>query len=152
MLNYYTFGSGSTVIWLHGLLGNCLNLSSVARSVQGKNYMLDARNHGNSFHARGMDYITQANDVINLMNTLDVPKASIIGHSMGGKTAMTLALLQPERVEKLCIMDIAPIDYKESLKSYYIKIQKYLNFMKFENIQGKTRKEIEALCQTHFND
>lgn len=152
MLNHFCSGSGKEYIWLHGLLGNCLNLSPLSKVLQGKHYFLDARNHGNSFHAKGMDYKTQANDVLSFMDAQNIRKATIMGHSMGAKTAMTIACIDPNRVEKLCIMDVAPIKYSDVMNKYYGHIKRYLNFIKFAEIQGKTRKEIEALCRAQFDD
>ncbi|OMJ75176.1 hypothetical protein SteCoe_25760 [Stentor coeruleus] len=152
MLNHFSVGIGKEFIWLHGLLGNSLNLTSTARSIKGKHYFLDARNHGRSFHAKGMDYKTQAHDVLTLMNAQGIRKATVVGHSMGGKTAMALACLYPERIEKLCIMDIAPLSYMGIMEKYYGHIRDYLNFIKNTDIKGKTRKEIEAICQQSFED
>ena len=152
MLNYYSFGSGKAYIWLHGFLGNCLNLSSLARTIEGTHYLLDARNHGKSFHAPKMDFKTQSGDILTFMNTLKIEKASIIGHSMGGKTAMAFACNSSNRVEKLCVLDIAPLSYKNILDKYYGNIRQYLNFIKNLDIKHKNRKEIEALCEKEFND
>jgi pimeloyl-ACP methyl ester carboxylesterase len=146
MLNYYTFGSGKPVIWLHGLLGNSLNLTPLARGVEGTHYLLDARNHGQSFHAKGMSYKTQASDLLKLVDSLNLQKFSLVGHSMGGKTAMTFSCLHPHRIEKICIMDVAPVKYLKVLEKYYNSIRNIINFLKKEDISNKTRKEIQEIC------
>ncbi|OMJ83851.1 hypothetical protein SteCoe_15153 [Stentor coeruleus] len=151
MLNHFSIGIGKEHIWLHGFLGSCLNLSPIARILGGKHYFLDARNHGHSFQEKGMDYKTQANDVLTFMNAHGIRKASFIGHGMGGKTAMALACLQPERVEKLCVLDSAPKCYKE-VEQYYGYERQYLSFIKNTDIKGKTRKEIESLCFAKFDN
>ena len=66
----------------------------------------DLRNHGRSPHHPVMDYPSLAADVLALMDRLQLPSASLVGHSMGGKTAMWLALRQPERVDRLVVGDI----------------------------------------------
>lgn len=152
MLNFYGFGTGKMHIWLHGFLGNCLNLSPLARAVPGQHFLLDARNHGKSFHSKGMDYLTQAKDIIAFMDSNNISKANIIGHSMGGKTAMVLACTSPHRVEKLCILDIAPLSYTGVMDKYYGHIRKILMFIQSKDVNKMTRKEIENICQLEFDD
>lgn len=152
MLNYFSIGIGKEFIWLHGFLGCCLNLSPIARILEGKHYFLDARNHGLSFQAKGMDFKTQANDVVTFMNAHGIRKASVIGYGMGGKTAMALACLQPERVEKLCVLDSAPKSYKGVIDHFYGYERQYLSLIKSIDIEGKTMKEIESLCFKKFDN
>ncbi|OMJ88840.1 hypothetical protein SteCoe_9140 [Stentor coeruleus] len=152
MLNHFCIGIGKEYIWLHDFLGCCLNLSPIARILDGKHYFLDARNHGDSFQAKGMDYKTQANDIVTFMNAHGIRKACVIGHGMGGKTAMALACLQPERVEKLCVLDSAPKKYMGVMDQYYGYERHYLRFIKNTDIEGKTRKEIESLCFEKFDN
>ena len=72
----------------------------------------DARNHGRSLHASPMSYQAMADDLAGLLSSdLGVDRASLLGHSMGGRAAMLLALQRPERVEKLFVVDISPINY-----------------------------------------
>lgn len=152
MLNCFKFGVGKPHIWLHGLLGNCLNLSPLARSQEGEHFLLDARNHGSSFHQTGMDYKSQAEDVLKFMDKKNINKAVILGHSMGGKTACALALMYPERVSGLCLMDIAPVSYLQVMDQYYGYIKQYLNFIKETDVTNKTRKEVEKLSLDRFQD
>jgi len=70
--------------------------------------LLDARNHGASPHVPHMDYASLAADVVAFMDEHDLDRAVVVGHSMGGKTAMRLALDQPQRVSRLMVVDIAP--------------------------------------------
>jgi esterase len=72
---------------------------------------IDVRNHGRSFHQQDMDYQVLAQDVINLLDTLSIESCHILGHSMGGKIAMKIALSFPERLNKLIVADIAPVKY-----------------------------------------
>lgn len=69
---------------------------------------LDARNHGESEHSPEMNYFVQALDVCCLFQELELSKAVVMGHSMGGKTAMTLALSYPEYVQSLIVVDMSP--------------------------------------------
>jgi esterase len=112
-LNYQQLGNGKDIILIHGLFGRLENLNMVAK-VLAENYRVtsvDVRNHGDSFHDSVMDYPTMAQDIIEVMQHLAIKSAIVLGHSMGGKIAMELALTSPERVEKLIIADIAPVAY-----------------------------------------
>lgn len=74
-------------------------------------FALDLRNHGRSPHADTMSYFELADDVTGWMAAHAVPRATLLGHSMGGKTAMVIACRQPQQVEELIIVDIAPKPY-----------------------------------------
>lgn len=113
LLNYQQSGNGKNIILIHGLFGRLENLAMVAKPLA-ESYCVtsvDVRNHGNSFHADVMDYPTMAQDIVNLMQHLAIKSAVVLGHSMGGKIAMELALTSPELVEKLIVADIAPVEY-----------------------------------------
>lgn len=112
-LNYQQLGNGKDIILIHGLFGRLDNLNIVAKMLA-KNYCvtsIDVRNHGHSFHDAVMDYPTMAQDVTKLMQHLSINSAIVLGHSMGGKIAMELALSSPLLVEKLIVADIAPVAY-----------------------------------------
>ena len=74
-------------------------------------HAIDQRNHGKSFHSESFDYKILAQDIVAYMDSHKLDKAIVLGHSMGGKTAMTLALQHPDRVYKLIVADIAPKAY-----------------------------------------
>ncbi len=108
------FGSnGPTLIILHGLYGASDNWVSIARQLQDDYhvYILDQRNHGQSPHSDEQNYELMANDLQEFYNEKNITKAHLIGHSMGGKTAMRFALANPELIDKLVILDIAPKSY-----------------------------------------
>ena len=112
-LNYKQVGEGKHIVLIHGLFGSLENLNMVAKSLS-QHYCvtsIDVRNHGNSFHQQNMDYQVLAQDVINLLDTLSIEHCHILGHSMGGKIAMKIALSFPERINKLIVADIAPVEY-----------------------------------------
>ncbi|MBI5915109.1 MAG: alpha/beta fold hydrolase [Bacteroidetes bacterium] len=113
-LNYKSFGQGGPVVVLHGLFGSLDNWQTVARQLA-ENYsvfILDQRNHGRSPHADIHDYPALAEDVRQFMEAHWMyDGAHVIGHSMGGKTAMQLALNHPDLVKKLVVVDVAPKAY-----------------------------------------
>jgi len=112
-LNYQQLGQGEHIVLIHGLFGSLENLNMVAKSLS-QHYCVtsvDVRNHGNSFHQGGMNYNDLAQDVIALLNNLSIESCHILGHSMGGKVAMQIALSHAQRVNKLIVADIAPVKY-----------------------------------------
>ena len=116
VLSLHTEVSGDgafPVILLHGLFGSASNLMAVARSLATdyKVIRMDLRNHGKSPHSDIMDIPTMAEDVLATMDTLGVQQAHILGHSLGGKVAMQLAVTAPDRVSRLVVADIAPVRY-----------------------------------------
>lgn len=106
---------------LHGIFGMLDNWHLAAKqlSVTHRIVSFDARNHGKSFHCEENSYTDMANDLLQLMQHLGDDSAIIMGHSMGGKTAMTFAELYPENVEQLIVVDIAPKRYTPSHHNYF---------------------------------
>lgn len=106
-------GDGPPVALLHGLFGQGRNLGAIARALAETHRVisLDLRNHGASPHATGMDYRLLAEDVRETLASRDALPCALLGHSMGGKTAMALALAHPGCVTRLLVADIAPIAY-----------------------------------------
>lgn len=112
-LAYETFGSGRPVVILHGLFGSKRNWRGVAQRL-GADYRVvtvDLRNHGESPHASEMNYTAMAADIGLLLEQLDLDDVDLIGHSMGGKAAMTYALSRGARLGRLIIVDIAAKAY-----------------------------------------
>lgn len=106
-------GAGPAVILLHGLFGSSDNWHTVATRLSEKFHVfaLDHRNHGQSPHSPEMDYPIMAADVDRFCASQGLADARVLGHSMGGKTAMQLALNFPHRVGKLVVADMAPRAY-----------------------------------------
>ena len=102
------------LIILHGLYGSSDNWLNIGKHLSElyKVYLIDLRNHGNSPHSEKHNYYLMRDDLFEFMEEKAISKASIIGHSMGGKTAIYFALEYPEKVEKLIVVDIAPGSYK----------------------------------------
>jgi esterase len=107
-------GEGPPVVMLHGLFGTARNFGSIQRALarQFRVIALDMRNHGDSPHAPGMRYPTLAADVRETLRALGIGQAAVVGHSMGGKTAMAMALQWPADVGRLLVADIAPVVYE----------------------------------------
>lgn len=118
--------AGKPLIILHGMFGQQANWNVLAKAFAEnfKVYSLDARNHGQSPHADSMSYSEMAEDVAQTMNAMGIPRADVIGHSMGGKIAMYLALNSPERVNKLVVVDIAPVNYESGPSQELSALQK----------------------------
>ncbi|KAF7294152.1 hypothetical protein HMN09_01143600 [Mycena chlorophos] len=121
------------IVILHGLFGSARNWNahsrSFARKLNRPVYALDLRNHGSSEHASPMSYTAMASDVIHFMKQHDLSNVSLIGHSMGGKVAMSVALepsLPSNALEKLIVADIAPAkgQLSDDFKAYIRAMQK----------------------------
>lgn len=118
-------GQGPALVLLHGLFGSARNWGGVQKALaqQYRVIAMDLRNHGASPHAAGMDYAAQVLDVAETMAALGIGRAIVLGHSMGGKTAMMLALTRPDMVERLIIADIAPRPYPPALRGVVAALQ-----------------------------
>lgn len=118
-------GSGDPLVILHGMFGSSRNWASLAESL-GKRYRVvcvDQRNHGESPHHAAMDYPTMAADLGALLDREGLDRVRLIGHSMGGKTAMWFALHHPERVAQLMVVDIAPVNYAHDYEAMIAAMQ-----------------------------
>jgi pimeloyl-ACP methyl ester carboxylesterase len=114
-------GEGDPLAILHGLFGSGRNWATAAKhlAARWRTLALDLRNHGSSPWADGMGYRDMAADVWETLEGEDAASASVIlGHSMGGKTAMVAALMRPGEVRALIVVDIAPVAYGHSNAEY----------------------------------
>lgn len=108
------------IVVLHALFGNSLNFNFMVNPKFGllekKSPVIffDLRNHGKSEYSDSMKYDEMSQDVLTTLELLKQQNFSLIGHSMGGKIAMNIALNYPEKVEKMLIIDIAPVTYLEN--------------------------------------
>ncbi len=114
-LHYRKSGRGDPLLILHGVFGSSSNWNAIARRLAGQFqlFTLDLRNHGRSPHTDTMTYAEMAQDILDFMAQQGLESANIVGHSMGGKVAMTLALLHPASVRRLVVLDIAPVRYPD---------------------------------------
>lgn len=112
-LNYKSQGSGPAILLLHGLFGSLTNLAKLADDLQHNHttIQVDLRNHGQSPRSLQMNYPLMAKDVLELLDRLDLPQATLVGHSMGGKVAMSLSQIAADRIAQIVILDIAPVSY-----------------------------------------
>jgi esterase len=114
------WGSGAPLVVLHGVFGTGRNWSTVGQHLAARHRVLalDARNHGASPWADSMSYPEMADDVGAFMAERRLRRTALLGHSMGGKTAMLQALLRGETVERLVVVDVAPVTYRPTLQAY----------------------------------
>ena len=112
-LYFTSTGSGQPLVVLHGLFGSGKNWHTHARrlATHYRVITVDLRNHGQSFHADEMNYSVMADDVKALLHQLAIDKCYILGHSMGGKVAMALALHNTDLFAAMIVADIAPVAY-----------------------------------------
>jgi esterase len=110
-LHYEERGRGPDIVIVHGLFGSLSNWRSVARTLAEHHRVLsvDLRNHGRSPHARPHSYAAMLSDLELFFDDVVVGPAVVIGHSMGGRVAMHLALSSPKRVRALCVLDVSPL-------------------------------------------
>ena len=124
-LTHIEHGTGSPVVILHGLYGSARNWNSIAKRLGANHrvFAVDLRNHGTSPWADSMDYFEMAGDVTGFIRRHGLEGAAILGHSMGGKVAMTLALEHGDMVGSLIVADIAPVTYGHDLEAYLESLQ-----------------------------
>ena len=147
-LNYKEFGQGDPIIILHGLFGTSDNWQTIAKKIAENYsvYIIDQRNHGRSPHDDEFNYKVMAEDLKNFMESHWMYSARIIGHSMGGKTAMQFATDYPDMVEKLVVVDIA----NESYEGGHEVIFNALLGLDLE--KTTSRKEADASLETQIDD
>ncbi len=106
--------SNKHILILHGFLGSGDNWISVSRKLNDIGFtihLIDQRNHGRSFHSEKFDYELMCEDLFNYIEYYNVINPILIGHSMGGKTAMRFSLKFPELIHKLIVLDTSPREY-----------------------------------------
>jgi len=114
ILHSNVLGSGKPLIILHGFLGMSDNWKTLGSQYAANGFevhMVDQRNHGKSFWSEAFDYQIMSDDLHDYLNEKGIKSASILGHSMGGKTAMRFASMHPEKTTSLIVADIAPKFY-----------------------------------------
>ena len=115
--------TGPLLLILHGLRGAGRNWLGIGKLLARKRRvaLVDLRNHGQSPWSDEMTYPAMAGDLVALIEKAGVTEADVVGHSMGGKAAMTLALLRPELVRRLVAVDIAPVAYGGTTFQHYLR-------------------------------
>src|SRR6185312_15568975 len=142
------YGQGRAIVLLHGLFGSSDNWHYVAMqfSEHFRVFPLDLRNHGQSPHSDEMSYPLMAADIADFLDSKGIEIAIIIGHSLGGKTAMRFALQFPERVEKLIVEDMAPRAYASVYEDFMVAMLA-LDLVKFQ-----TRQQVEEALASEIPD
>ena len=134
------YGAGPPLAILHGLFGSGRKWRSAAQALAGTRRVLafDLRNHGASPWAEGMAYDDMVEDLRVSLAARGLDRTALLGHSMGGKVAMVTALRHPAEVDRLVVVDIAPVPNPPSL-------QGYVRAMRALDLRGMTRRsEIDA--------
>jgi pimeloyl-ACP methyl ester carboxylesterase len=148
-LNYKKFGeSGKVVVILHGLFGMLDNWQLIGKQLAKKYqvYLIDQRNHGKSEHSLKFDYFAMADDLSDFLEEKQLDNIYLIGHSMGGKTAMQFACEYNDSVEKLVVVDIAPKDYPPNHQVIFDA------FFAVDIEKISTRKEAENILSQYLKD
>jgi esterase len=152
-------GTGDPLIILHGLYGSSDNWYSIARELDNEHtiYLIDQRNHGNSPHHPEHNYPVLSHDLYEFMVNHHLDKSIIMGHSMGGKTALAFGLKYPEMVHKMIVVDISPLGYdKLSAGADHEKIILALQFVEpalivsREDADKKLQRFITSLSVRQF--
>ena len=149
ILHSKIIGTGKSVCILHGFLGMSDNWKTLGSSLAEHNlevHLIDQRNHGRSFHSEDFNYDVLAHDLKEYLEDKNIEETMIIGHSMGGKTAMQFACNYPEKTSKLLVADIAP-------KFYPPHHHDIINGLNKVNVQElKSRAEADSELQKHIAD
>lgn len=125
-LAFSEYGSkGPPLVVLHGLFGSARNWTRIAKELSDSHrvYTLDLRNHGASPRAPTMSYSEMAADVAGFIESHGIDAPIVMGHSMGGKVAMQLALERPDLPRALIVVDIAPVAYGHDRMDYVAAMQ-----------------------------
>ncbi|SNY96152.1 alpha/beta fold hydrolase [Halomonas sp. hl-4] len=135
------------LVVIHGLLGSADNWRSHLKTWQTLRRVIavDLRNHGRSPHAAGMSYAQMSADVVDVMDKLSLARVHLLGHSMGGKVAISLARQHPERVASLVVADIAPVAYQHGHDDVFAALERV------REGQPANRREADDLLAEHVD-
>ncbi|MGS0747443.1 alpha/beta fold hydrolase [Halpernia sp. GG3] len=137
---------GIPLLVFHGLFGMLDNWGSFGKDFGEimAVHLIDLRNHGKSFHSDEMSHDDLAEDILNYMVANNIQKATLLGHSLGGKAVMQFAMKYPEKIDKLIVVDIAP-------KSYPPHHQGILKALLDVNLdEVKSRGEVEDILSQYI--
>ncbi|CAH2093731.1 unnamed protein product [Euphydryas editha] len=160
-LSYKIYGESHfeepTILLLHGLLGSKKHWDSIGKTILNvtKRHVVsvDLRNHGDSPHTNSHKYEDLAEDILKLLDKLSINRVSFVGHSMGGRAAMAVSLLAPEKVAGLLVLDISPISNSKQLTDYLpnvLEAMRKVNFKKEIKVNAakqKAKKELENIIK-----
>jgi len=140
LLHSNIIGEGKPFIILHGFLGMGDNWKTLGKKFSEQGYqvhLVDQRNHGRSFHSDAFSYTTMVEDLKNYCDHYQLNDFILLGHSMGGKTAMQYACTYPEMVLKLIVADIAPKSYP----LHHQDILKALSSLDFSEVDSRKKAD-----------
>jgi esterase len=151
-LHYQVHGSGNehapVLVLIHGLFGSADNLSVIRRAFE-QDYRvisIDLPDHSESPRSNGFSFSIAAQQILLTLKHLQIDKANFVGHSLGGKVAMYLAFLQPAIIDKIIVLDIAPIAYS----ARHQNVIEGLNSVNLQNIN--TRKDAKVQLSQFVHD
>jgi esterase len=147
-LAYRKLGSGKPLFILHGLFGSADNWQTIGKHLAEyfTVYFIDLRNHGQSPHSDDWNYEVMAEDLLEIINDEGLNKVMLMGHSMGGKTAMQFTVRYPEKVEKLVVVDIGPKKYPTTNQFVVDAIEQ------FNTQTVSSRKEAEEVMSKYIEE
>ncbi|MDU0355161.1 alpha/beta fold hydrolase [Paraglaciecola aquimarina] len=136
------------ILLIHGLFGSADNLSGLRKLFTGSHQVLsiDLPDHGKSAFTTGFSFTSYAEKVVALLAHLDIHKVDVLGHSLGGKVAMSMALSFPNLVSSLVVLDIAPVHYAPRHQLVFDG----LNSINLDTLSS--RKEADLLLATHISE
>ncbi len=148
LLHSIILGKGEPLLILHGLFGMSDNWKTLGMKFAEdyEVHLIDQRNHGRSFHADDFSYELMVQDLLEYTDHYQLDKVNMIGHSMGGKTAMLFAVNYPEKLKKLIIVDISPKYYP----IHHQIIVGALESLNFDSLHS--RKEIDKVLQEYIEE
>jgi esterase len=142
---------GPRVVFLHGLFGQGKNWNTIAKALSesARVTLVDLPNHGQSAWTDHFSYPEMANQIAELLKDQGMgDQYTVVGHSMGGKAAMTLALLQPELVERLCVVDVSPVPTRE-----FTDFETFVRGMRAMDLETLTdRRDADARLAPYVSD
>ncbi|MDA3931063.1 MAG: alpha/beta fold hydrolase, partial [Prolixibacteraceae bacterium] len=153
-LYYRIEGEGTPLVILHGLYGSSDNWMQIARMIKGYQVIaVDHRNHGASPHSTDNHFDDMVSDLAWLFHELEIEKAHLLGHSMGGKVAIAFALDYPEKILSLTVADITPKNYLRTPASaiqydFHKKILAVLGSIDLSLFSS--RKDIEKILENQL--
>jgi pimeloyl-ACP methyl ester carboxylesterase len=147
-LHFRSYRQGAPLIILHGLFGSLENWHSISQNLAAdfQVFAVDQRNHGLSPHAPEMSYQLMAEDLQELLAAQHLGSVNLLGHSMGGKTAMVFALIYPDLVNRLVVVDMSPRTYPPQ----HLEILKALQSL--DLCSFRSRAEIESALAPSIPD
>ncbi|PKA83296.1 pimeloyl-ACP methyl ester carboxylesterase [Ulvibacter sp. MAR_2010_11] len=149
ILHSQIIGEGKPFMILHGFLGMGDNWKTLGTQFAESGYevhLVDQRNHGRSFHSEAFSYSLMVEDIENYCKEHQLEDIILLGHSMGGKTAMNFAVENPKLVSKLIVADISPKAYPQ----HHQDILKALSMLDFSVL--KSRGEADAILSEYIKD